>query len=247
MRILTCLCLLVTPVIFADVVQIAPSRDNTLYEPVQQDNFELRSNGAGQNVFAGRTADGKLRRGLLTFNIAGAIPAGSTINGVSLTLTVNKVKLTTPFGVSLHPLLSDWGEGASDTGNSQQGRGALPETGDTTWDHTFFPDQFWTNPGGDFSLTSSATVAVGPVGSYIWTSTPSMIADVQNWLDNSSQNFGWIVLGDETTNETAIRYASRENDVVLDRPQLMIDFTPSAVVGACCQGSTCSSEHRASA
>jgi len=52
--------------------------------------------------------------------------------------------------------------------------------------------------GGDFSAIVSASQSVGPVGFYTWNST-QMVSDVQSWLDNPGFNFGWLVLGDEST------------------------------------------------
>ena len=38
-----------------------------------------------------------------------------------------------------------------------------------------------------------------------------MVADVQGWLDNPASNFGWLMLGDESTNLTAKRFDTRES------------------------------------
>ena len=160
----------------ADTVTLQPSQDNTLFEPIQKDNLEDRSNGAGATMFTGRTKDAEnasgqiaVRRAVLAFDIAGSgIPAGSTIDSVTLNLQCTKAKLNSNFNVRLHELSSDWGEGTSNTGNSQQGRGATPSTGDTTWQHTFYNTQFWTTPGGDYDGTASATTSVGGLGVYSW-------------------------------------------------------------------------------
>jgi hypothetical protein len=52
------------------------------------------------------------RRGLVAFDIAGAIPAGSTINTVSLTLTVDTGKNGT-FTTTLHRVLASWGRAST--------------------------------------------------------------------------------------------------------------------------------------
>jgi len=41
----------------ADRVTLQPIKDNTLYEPIQKDGLEDRSNGAGRTMFTGRTKD----------------------------------------------------------------------------------------------------------------------------------------------------------------------------------------------
>src|SRR5262245_34839569 len=61
--------------------------DNSIFE--NTDN----SNGAGQYLFSGQAGlAAGIRRALIKFDVAGQIPAGSTINSVSLTLHVSKVR-----------------------------------------------------------------------------------------------------------------------------------------------------------
>jgi len=238
----------------ADTVTLPPTKDNTLYEPITQDGFADKSDGAGPTMFTGKVKDADadpgagtrpaVRRAVLAFDIAGTIPAGAAIDSVQLTLYADKVKLSTTFNVSLHRLLADWGEGTSNTGNSQQGRGEVPTTGDATWHHTFYPDQFWSIAGGVYTLTASATRTVGNTGFYTWGSTSGLVADVQSWLNNPAQNFGWIVIGTETTTETAKRFGTRENTGqtggVTWKPRLVVNYTPLVISGACCQGPACS-------
>jgi hypothetical protein len=203
----------------ADIVQVGPSKDNTLFETA---GGEL-SSGAGDGIYAGKIAFGTIRRGLIAFNIAGSVPAGATITGVSLTLTAIQVPPGgTPANVALHRLTADWGEGTS---NSTGGQGAQASAGDATWIHRFHNTSFWATPGGDFAGAASATQSVGGPGAYTW-SSPAMLADVQGWFANPSSNFGWLVLGDETFNSSARRFGSRES-VAAARPVLAITYIPT--------------------
>ena len=202
----------------AAIINIIPSKDNTLYEydPAEGDH----SNGAGFHFFAGENGMGELRRGVLAFDLAGTIPAGSTITAVSLTMNMSM----TPAGaktVELHKLLADWGEGTSHAPMGE-GDGAPATSNDATWRHRFFDSVFWTTQGGDFSATVSASQSVGGVGQYTWSSA-QMVADVQSWLDNPASNFGWLVLGDETAIATAKRFDTRES---ASPPVLTIQFIP---------------------
>jgi spore coat protein A len=231
----------------ADVVTIGASKDNTLYEPIQQDGYADVSDGAGPTMFAGKVKDAlnqagqvAVRRAVIEFDVAGSIPPGSTIDSVQLTLFCDKVGQNANFNVTLHRALSEWGEGTSNTGNSQQGRGEPATTNDATWRHTFYSSQFWSVVGGDHAPTASATKAVGPTGSYTWGSTSGMVADVQTWLDDDSQNHGWIVRSSESVIQTTKRFATSENATVNNRPKLVINYTPQTIVGACCDGSSCS-------
>ena len=202
----------------AAIVTIFPSKDNTLYEydPAEGDH----SNGAGFHFFAGENGMGELRRGVLAFDLAVPIPAGSTITAVSLTMNMSMAP-TGARTVELHKLLADWGEGTSHAPMGE-GDGAPATPNDATWRHRFFDGVFWTTQGGDFSSTVSASQSVGGIGQYTWNSA-QMVADVQSWVNNSASNFGWLVLGDETAIATAKRFDTRES---ASPPMLTIEFIP---------------------
>src|SRR5438552_7681162 len=205
----------------AAIINIFPSKDNTLYEfdPAEGDV----SNALGFHFFAGETNQGEIRRGVLAFNVAGSIPPGSTITAVSLSLNMSRTLLETARIVELHKLLADRGEGTSHA-PGEEGDGAPATTNDATWRHRFFDTIFWAMQGGDFSATVSASQVVGPVGQYTWSSA-QMVEDVQSWLDNPSSNFGWLVLGDESTNATSKRFDTRES---ASPPVLTIEYTRTA-------------------
>jgi hypothetical protein len=191
----------------AAMINIMPSKDNTLYEYVQVDGD--KSNALGIYFFTGKTIQSELRRGVLAFDIAGNIPPGSTITAVTLSLTMSRTLTDTQRTTELHKLLADWGEGTSDA-QGEEGDGAPATLNDATWRHQFFDTIFWTTQGGDFSPTVSASQLVGPVGQYLWSSA-QMAVDVQGWLNNPTSNFGWIVIGDELTAGSAKRFDTRES------------------------------------
>jgi len=199
-----------------------PSKDNTLYEfdPAEGDV----SNARGIYFFTGETFMGELRRGVLAFDIAGSIPPGSTITGVTLSLNCSRVFNDTARTTELHKLLADWGEGTSDA-PGEEGDGAPATPNDATWRHRFFDTIFWAMEGGDFSAMVSASQSVGPVGFYTWNSA-QMVSDVQSWLDNPGFNFGWLVLGDESVSGTAKRFDTRES---ASPPVLTIQYTLRAM------------------
>jgi hypothetical protein len=219
------LSLVATPAARADSVTLPAAKDNTLF------SSGTASNGAGDSVFSGRTgaSGGSTRqRAVFAFDLeCSGIPAGSTVSSATFSLTLLSASAIHggPEVHSLHRLLKDWGEGGS---IGFGGVGAPAEPGDATWDHTFFPLQFWSTPGGDFDATVSASQVIGldlPT-LYTWGSTPEMIADVQGWLDDPGSNFGWILLGNEVNLHTAKRFGSRENAVVEFRPSLTVEFDP---------------------
>lgn len=210
------------------IVQIVADHDNTLFE----DPLGSLSNGSGQYLFAGVTAMEARRRGLVRFDIAGSVPAGSTISSVMLRMYMSRGG-TSLVPVSLHRSSAEWGEGASDA-DLEEGTGAPAAPGDATWLHRQFGTTLWTAPGGDFDPVPSSTTNVGGVGFWSWASTPVLVADVQQMLDQPGLNFGWLVLRDEIdVPPTAKRFDSRENPVAANRPTLIVEYTiPSPTGGA---------------
>lgn len=201
-------------------IVLGPSKDNTLYESTVGNV----SNGAGHYFFAGRTSSYGLRRGVIAFNLLD-IPAGSTVNSVSLRLNVSNSN-SGASTMALRKLSADWGEGTSNAGDPG-GSGASATTNDATWVHRFFNTANWNTAGGNFVATVSASASVGGVGAYTWgssTQVPQMVADVQGWLDTPNTNFGWILLGDETT-MSAKRFDTKENPTPANRPTLTIDYS----------------------
>ncbi|HRQ71573.1 MAG TPA: GC-type dockerin domain-anchored protein [Phycisphaerales bacterium] len=207
----------------ADDALLVSVRDNTLCET---DDGSL-SNGAGQHCFAGTTALGEKRRALVAFDVAGFVPEGSTIVGVTLTLNMSKT-IVGGVDVAIHRVMRDWGEGASDAVGAE-GQGAPAEPGDATWLHRFYPGEFWDAPGGDFDPAASGSIVVGAVGAYVWGSTERMVADVQAWLDDPASNFGWTVIADETVIPGAKRFDTREHPDPAVRPVLRVEFEPPCI------------------
>ena len=199
---------------------IPADKNNTLIETTDGS----LSNGGGPALFVGRTAQsaGSIRRGLIEFDVASAIPRGSKIGAVSLSMTVTRSAGDGPADIELHRVLDDWGEGTSE---SNGGRGAASAVGDATWMNTFYPARRWHNAGGDFLPAPSAIQKVDGGGVYTW-SSPEMAEDVQLWLNSPAKNFGWIIIGDETREATVKIIASRHAPDTDSRPKLDVTFEP---------------------
>jgi hypothetical protein len=204
----------------AEVVELEPMQDASLYE----EDDEL-ANGSGSYLFTGATASqngGAERRALLAFDIEGAIPAGATITDVELGLTVSRT-ISGDQTIELRRISESWGEGPSDPGG-QEGAGAAAMTGDTTWAHRSFPDNLWGSVGGSFAGSASGSTTVGSNGRYVFSSSPGMIGDVQQWLDSPSTNYGWAVVMPDPPIGGAKRFNSRENTSPSTRPILTVTY-----------------------
>ena len=201
----------------ADTVEITAAKDNTLFE-----ESAANSNGGGDFLFAGLTNRGDRRRALLSFDIAASVPAGATVTAVTLTLRQSRT-ISGSHTVSLHRMQAGWGEAGSNAGG-QEGGGAGAQNGDATWSHAVFAATPWAAPGGDFAAGESASAAVGGSGQDYGWSGAGLVSDVQAWLDDPAQNFGWALLGDEGANASAKRFNSRENSDT--PPTLTVEFDP---------------------
>jgi len=202
----------------AGTVVFQAAQDATLIE--SQDG--LLANGAGPVFFVGRTGQrsASVRRSLLRFDLAGALPGGAQVTAARLELALTPSN-PQPVEVGLHRLLGAWGEGGA---AASGGGGASAALGDSTWLHRFYDADVWATPGGDFASEASAVAVVADAGSHVWASTPLLVADVQRWLDLPASNHGWILIGGEDAPSTAKRFASRESADATAGPRLLVEF-----------------------
>ncbi len=223
-----------------DVIVASAITDASIFEELINN-----SNGLGVYIHAGANGGAQSRRALIKFDLS-AIPAGSTITAVTLTLRVDDDDTATNESgpgntgpsatIEVRKLTQDWSEGSS-IPSSGGGHGTAAGVGDVTWHHRTFSSQTWGTDGGSFSGTVSASTAVtNVIGNKTWTSA-AMITDVQGWLNSPATNFGWILKGSAATESTASsarRFASRNASTASQRPKLSITFTPPVSTGACC-------------
>jgi hypothetical protein len=239
---------LISSTAWADERTLFSSGDATIYSQNDSGN----SNGAGPGMFAGTDGNGHVLRSLLRFDIAGVVPAGSTITSAQLTLHVGMVaggSGASTVTIDLHRILNGWGEGTTGstaTTISGTGQGFPAGEGDSTWNDRFYATtspMLWTTPGGDFSSSTSGSTNIGSIldAESIWASGLELISNVQGWLDDPSHNDGWILMnGDELHARTFRAFYTREAANPAFRPQLQISYViapeptalmPAALVG----------------
>jgi hypothetical protein len=198
-------------------VVLSATQDNSMFS-----ENGTYSNGTGEQLFAGRiNSGGALRRALIKFNVS-SIPPNAIITDAKLEIYVELSPRTNLFGFnnfSIHKLTKNWGEGAS---ISFSGRGSTAQTNDATWEYNFYTSSQWTNPGGDFVATATAT-ATGRLNLWSEWNGTGVINDINAWRSNSTTNYGWILLGEETVNASARVFSSRSNGS--NPPKLTITYT----------------------
>lgn len=188
------------------------------------------ANGAGTFMYAGNAATGQRRRALARFDLT-SIPPGSIVVGAQLTLNCSAVAGAAA-AVTAHRVLTNWGEGASDPAGTEA-NGVAPQANDVTWLHRFFAGTLWTVAGGDFVAAASASTQVAAVGNQFWAGA-GMAADVQQWIDDPSISFGWMIRGGEVgAADVGKRFDTRANATAANRPRLTVTYIP-VPTGACC-------------
>jgi PKD repeat protein len=188
-------------------VVMAASRDGSIYS-------EDTNNGNGGNprIVCGNAAfldttppfdppaQQGIRRALIAFDVAAAVPAGSVVSRVQLQLT-SSLTFTNPTGaqtIALRRLLQSWGEAGT---NGGIGGGADALAGDVTWISRAQGGLAWSTAGGSFVAGVSGSRSVDGTGTYVWDSddpgNTGMITDAQLWLDTPAGNHGWILRAGE--------------------------------------------------
>jgi hypothetical protein len=219
-RIGIALVLLLAPVVAAaETIFIEAERDATL---IEEPDGAL-ANGAGPVFFIGRTnqREASVRRALIYFDVAAALPTNARVDSVRLILYMSPSNPVLS-RIALHRLLTEWSEGDS---YALSGGGDISTPGDATWIHTFYDDGFWVKPGGHFVARASASWDVGESAFYTFESTRKTLSDVRLWLAAPQRNFGWILLGDETTPQNVKNFASREEQDPSLRPVLEVIYS----------------------
>jgi spore coat protein A len=213
----------------AIIANINPSIDNTIAE-------ELPDNSSGEceSIFAGMTNEpaptGSARRALMQFDLS-VIPPNSTINSVTLSMTITRGGNNAEANFSLHRITTAWGEGTNTCGPRGGGQGEAAVSGAATWNDAEFGITPWGTAGGVYNATPSATTLVVGSDPPVWGSTAAMVSDVQGWLDGTTDNFGWILIGDETLVNSTRRFDSSEGGTP---PELIVDYSVEGDPYACC-------------
>jgi hypothetical protein len=208
---------------------------------------------ADPGMYVGTDSQGNPKRGLIEFNIAGNVPAGATITGVQLDLTVGSTAGSSGSGITplsnsvtigLFDVPQAWGQTTNIMGAtsfSGNGHGAAAANGDATWNDAFYSSTSptaWTTAGGDWTAGSTDLAnasGTGAVTLMTWSSS-LMVADVQNWLNTPSDNNGWLLKNsNETTTKDYLAFWSAQGATAYNNanpnspvaaPELVVTYTP---------------------
>ncbi len=154
------------------------------------------------------SASRKATNALARFDL-GAIPPGSTVSAV--TLTVNVTNSTSGSGYALYPLRRAWSGAQATWQTAQSG---------TAW-----------ASGGARGATDRSSTAIGALnptatGPASVTFNAAGVAAVQSWIANPTSNFGFVV--DSLDNADGLVFDASNAGTAANRPRLAVTFQPPA-------------------
>lgn len=124
----------------------------------------------------GPDANDFIFRSLISFDLS-SIPDNAVITSASLTLRTRHNRTGTQVTISLHRITESW----------------VNAEGDVSWTKRDASTN-WSTPGGSYIATASSALT----GTFTIAGADNIFTgledDVQLWLDNPSQNFGWMLI-----------------------------------------------------
>ncbi|MEK7584252.1 MAG: DNRLRE domain-containing protein, partial [Patescibacteria group bacterium] len=189
-------------------------------------------------------AANKIHRSLIEFDLT-SIPTNAYIASSTMRLYCSfKWPVDTANTIHAYKLLRDWTEGTS-------ADGTYLRNVDSTWWHADYEVQ-WGTQGADLvgtdrtseslgsvsistgCMSGTGAVADGVASQHNWQLTTTTI---QSWAQDSSSNYGMILIGNEVTGQLEHQFASRETSTAAFRPSLMVQYdlipgTPASLGGS---------------
>jgi hypothetical protein len=208
------------------------------------------ASGRGSGLFTGTDGQNGVKRSLIQFDLAAAgIPNDAIIDSVTMTLSLGQLPPSGSLSQTLRlfNLNQTWSEGSSGspTGSTISGSGAgYPRgNGDATWDYSNYNSDpaiaiKWQQDGtelhgGSFSSPerASSTFTTFASGSTFTWSSANMAADVKGWLNNPSDNNGWLLKSDEEdVSRSALGFWSKDGAAATGNlalaPTLEVNYSP---------------------
>ncbi len=189
----------------ASTVTLGPAQDSMVTE-----QFPGTPQGSNTVMLAGTNGKLESSRSLLAFDLTG-IPSNAIVTSAALTVKVVKVSPGFPPAVTmdLRRILVAWDET------------------EATWTNRLALVQWSTNGAAaplDFSNAVTQTTSVAGQGTYTFVSNAGLMADVQSWISDPNNNFGWFIISEaQGTDYTECKFGTRDDPA--NAPSLAIQFT----------------------
>ncbi len=157
-------------------------------------------------------SNNRIWRLLMKFDIS-SIPASATVKSAYLTLYCYSLT-GGPVNVVAYKITRSWIEGNGSCGGSSNIY--------ASWDYYNGAGNSWTNPGGDFDLTTQSDVTTVTTTGYYTIKLNTQM--VQDWISNPLTNYGLII---KSIDETSGSISNYDNTTTTNerRPKLTIYYT----------------------
>ena len=168
--------------------------------------------GASNDIQVGRDNKGALR-GLIRFNLS-SIPDDAKIENASLKLYFHQIP------------------GSDSTSNRTHGVHRIQQSPARDWQeleatwNDYSSSNSWSSSGGDFNATATDTVNFNSSSLDSWIKF-NVTYDTQNFIENPSNNYGWLIKDADDSISKIRRYYYSSNYGVdtSKRPQMSINYT----------------------
>eukprot|EP00055_Hartaetosiga_balthica_P001902 m.2224 g.2224 ORF g.2224 m.2224 type:complete len:303 (-) comp1738_c1_seq1:277-1185(-) len=213
-------------------VEYRSDKDTTICQ--SEDMSTSMSNARGDGLYIGTISLGLNRRSLVYFDVSDLrndISSTNEIESASFILYERRINWPKDSEITVHRILEPWNEGMS---SAVGGKCADSTADDASWTLRRVGDNStWSGgPGGSFDPIPSATIQVASGGEeYLWTGD-GLLRDVREWVNRTAPNYGWIVIGDESSEQTAKSFGSREFADETKWPHLILELTSPANKGS---------------
>lgn len=226
------------------VVQFDTGPENNIILHPIKDSFLRKkypdtNEGANQELHIRKTGD-EVKRTLIAFDegVISEAAAGRTLQSAKLRLyiTDNNDQWGNGRQVDIYQLLENWTEGngfnakPSDMSDSDFALKTFRESGHgVTWNSAIDPNinnkfrdaEFW--DGGNHYSAPTDSLIIQNGQENIWIDF-DVIADVREFIDGSSENFGWIIKKLNEDELGTVNFGSRET-TGLNQPELVLEFS----------------------
>ncbi len=208
-------------------------KDTVLYE-----DQSTGSNGKGAFLWTGEkvvifpASVRSDRRSLLAFDVSPTITPVSVVDAAELRLGVTSL-LGGGGTVNLYRVASNtggtWNEGNADAAGNQFD-GASSSSLAATWLYRLATFLAWISPGGDIVGASLVGQSITTTGSKTLAS-PVLTAIVQDMAVTGDDRDGFMLAGPAglTLSTRAVQFASRDSTTAIQRPELVVLFTPTEI------------------
>ena len=186
--------------------------NNSINDSSLRQNQPNTPQGALASMRIGRgAAAGANFRPIIRFNLTG-VPQGAVINSARLGLYFFNIPAGDSTANRTYDIYKVQQNPARDWIELQ-----------ATWNR-YNTTNLWTTAGGDYigTPTGNITFDSTALNSFVYWDVTS---DVQNFSDNRSQNFGWIIMDSQNTARTRRDFRSKEAVTAAQRPVLILNYT----------------------